>query len=274
MLRIFLTILILLQFCIIKSQSLDSDGDGISDENDACPKIAGIADNHCCPGISKEVSEANIKRQDSQLSAYLNTFDFNQLSHLIIKKINDYYFNSENLLSNDIIIVSLKVTSFGNDISGAKPQLPEDDETLRSKLENSLWNKKNFEYFLKKNSGKKILTAHSFGNGNNIRISNIDNDNFPSKQFVRGKAIVPVELLDNEDEKLYYYTNHNKDTEEILLSNDIVHRYAGLTIHIQQLKSRKVKVGYYYNFRTGKFKHFQFIHNKWKEISDVEYDRF
>jgi len=55
MLRIFLTILILLQFCIIKSQSLDSDGDGISDENDACPKIAGIADNHGCPGIQKEI---------------------------------------------------------------------------------------------------------------------------------------------------------------------------------------------------------------------------
>lgn len=46
MFRIFLTILISLQFCIIKSQSLDSDGDGIIDDNEACPKIAGIANNH------------------------------------------------------------------------------------------------------------------------------------------------------------------------------------------------------------------------------------
>lgn len=156
MLRIFLTILISLQFCIIKSQSLDSDGDGISDENDACPKIAGTSDNHGCPGIKKEIFDANIKRQEDQFTTYINTFDFNQLSDLVIQKIENYYFNSESLLSNDIIIVSFKITSFGNDIGSAKPQLAKDDETLKSKLENSLWNEENFEYFLKKNSGKKV----------------------------------------------------------------------------------------------------------------------
>jgi len=101
-------------------------------------------------------------RQECQFHAFTNKFDFNQLSNLIIKNIESDYFKSANLISNDIVIVSLNITNFGNDISTAKLQLPKDDEILRSKLENSLWNEKN--------SGKKVLTAHSYGDGNNVRI--------------------------------------------------------------------------------------------------------
>lgn len=214
--------MISLQFCIIKSQSLDSDADGISDKNDACPKSAGIKDNNGCPGIKKEVLDENRKRQEKQFLAFTDESDFNQLSNLIIKRIESNYFESDNLLSNDIVILSLKITNFGNDISSAKPQLPKDEESLRSKLENSLWNEKNFEYFLKKNSGKKVLSAHSYGDGNNVRIINFDSNNFPKSKFVRGKVIVPRELQNDVNTKLYYYTNENKNSE-ISISTDLVH---------------------------------------------------
>lgn len=274
MLKIFLTLLISLQFYMGKSQSLDSDGDGIRDGDDACPEMAGIADHHGCPGIKKEVIDANIKKQEDQFISYINTCDFNQLSGLMVQKIDNNYFNSASLLSNDIIMVSIKTTVFGNDTGSAKPALPEDGEILRSKLENSLWNKKNFEYFLKKNSGKKVLTAHSYGNGNNIRIINVDHHLFPAATCSKGVAVVQEELLDRNHEKVYYYSGHHISNEEIAVSNDIVHRYAGLTIYILQIKNRKVKVGYYYNFRTWRLKNFQFTENRWKEISDAEYDRF
>ncbi|WP_306621887.1 hypothetical protein [Chryseobacterium ginsenosidimutans] len=253
---------------------MDSDGDGIIDESDACPKIAGIADNHGCPGIRKEVLDANKKRQEDQFRAFTNKFDFNQLSNLIIKNIEGDYFKSDNLISKDIVIVSLNITNFGNDISTAKPQLPKDDEILRSKLENSLWNEKNFDFFLKKTSGKKVLTAHSYGNGNNVRIINFDSNDFPINKFVGGEVIVPRELMNNVNEKLFYYIDKNKKNEEISIDKDLVDRYAGLTIYILQIKNKSIKVCYYYNFRTGKFKNFQFINNKWKEISDAEYDKF
>lgn len=274
MLKIFLTLLISLQFCIGKSQSPDPDGDGIRDEDDACPKMAGIADHQGCPGIKKEGIDANIKRQEDQFVSYINTFDFSQLAGLIVQKIDNHYFNSESLLSNDLVIVSIKTTVFSNDIGSAKPTLPEDGETLRSKLENNLWNEKNFEYFLKENSGKKVLAAHSYGDGNNIRIINFDHHLFPATTFLKGVAVVQEELLDRDHEKLYYYSGRQISNEEIAVSNDIVHRYAGLTIYILQIKNRKVKVGYYYNFRTWKFKNFQFTKNRWKEISDAEYDSF
>lgn len=273
MLRIFLTILISLQFCIINSQSLDTDGDGIKDENDACPHVAGINDNHGCPGINKEIIEENRKKHEKQFHAFKNNFDFDQLSNLIVKKIESNYFKSDNLISNDIIIVSINITNFGNDISTSKPQLPKDEEILSSYLENSLWNRKNFQYFLKKNLDKKVLTAHSYGDGNNIRVRNYDSKNFPVNKFIKGIVIVPKELRNDINEKLYYYSVQSKNSLEMRINNDIIHRYAGLTIYIQQIKNQAVKVLYYYNFRSRKSKNFQFRNKKWKEISDVEYGK-
>lgn len=102
----------------------------------------------------------------------------------------------------------------------------------------------------------------------------VNNPFFPANTISKRVAIVQEEWLDRDHEKRYYYSGHQISNEELVISNDIVHRYAGLTIYILQIKNRKVKVGYYYNFRTWKFKNFQCTKNRWKEISDAEYDRF
>jgi len=80
--------------------------------------------------------------------------------------------------------------------------------------------------------------------------------------------------MNNVNEKLFYYTDNNKKNEKISINKDLVHRYAGLTIYFLQIKNNLIKVYYYYNFRTGRSKNFQFINNKWKEVSDVIYEKF
>ncbi|MDD5151919.1 MAG: OmpA family protein, partial [Flavobacterium sp.] len=51
---------------------IDTDGDGIPDKDDACPKIAGPASNKGCP-VKKVVSQDAIK----QLNSYAKTILFN-----------------------------------------------------------------------------------------------------------------------------------------------------------------------------------------------------
>ncbi|UFH32157.1 hypothetical protein LNP04_00200 [Chryseobacterium sp. C-71] len=267
MFKIILTILFILQFLYCKSQIIDSDNDGIKDEEDACPKIAGIIDSHGCPGISKEEYAVNNQRQLKQFTEFENNFNFKQLSSLITQKLKIKYFEK-----SDIILLNFRYEEWGNDISSSKPKLPLDDVIFRQNLTNNLWNKENFENFMKTNSSKKIVLVQSLQYPDNIFVNNFEHQHNFIKKFESGKVLTDKKFITSPPQELFYYNYYKKTDNKSLTIGDDVYKYSGLAIYLSH-KNNFVKADYYYNFKIPVSKFFKFEKGKWQESSLMEFEK-
>jgi len=247
----------------IFSQNTDTDGDGIIDHFDKCPKEQGrIEDNGCPkPVINYKKIEDDKIRQEKQFLDFTQNYNFEQLSNLIISSIDVKY------LDKEILFISLK-DEYMTDCGGYYS----DDLALRFNIINNIWNDNNFSQFIKKiNKNIKILTVQSYDSPGNF-----DMNYFPQNiinQLPSGRVKIK-DTSKNTDINTKYISMKNT-SENLVFDFDYEKRYGVYSsVYIQvALKDNVLRAIYYYNFEFGGLaKYFKFKNGKWIISSKFDYE--
>lgn len=258
-----ITVFLLVFSVKIFSQNTDTDGDGIIDQFDKCPKEQGrIEDNGCPkPVINYKKTEDDRLRQEKQFLDFRQNYNFKQLSDLIISNIDVKY------LDKEILFISLKdeyMTDCGGDYS--------DDLAMRFSIINNIWNANNFSRFIKRiNKTVKILTAQSYSNPVTFDLTYLPQNIISN--FSTGKVKIK-DTSRNSDINTEYISTKNTN-EDIVIDYDYQERNAAYsTVYIQTtLKNKVLKAIYYYNFESdGRAKYFKFANGKWRKSSGFDYE--
>jgi len=247
----------------IFSQDIDTDGDGIIDQFDKCPKEQGRIEDDGCPRpkIDYKKIEADRLRQEKQFLDFKQNYNFKQLSDLIISNIDIKY------LAKEILFISLKDT-YMTDCGGYYS----DDLAIRFSIINNIWNANNFSQFIKRiNKTVKILTAQSYSNPISFDLTYLPKNIISN--FSTGKVKIK-DISGNSDINTEYISTKNTN-EDIVIDYDYQERNAAYsTVYIQTtLKNKVLKAIYYYNFESdGRAKYFKFTNGKWRKSSGFDYE--
>lgn len=245
------------------TENTDTDGDGIIDRFDKCPKEQGRIEDNGCPKpiIDYKKIEDNRIRQEKQFLNFRQNYNFSQLSDLIISCINVQYVDKE------ILFMSLK-DEYMTDCGGYYS----DDLALRFNIINTIWNSDNFSRFIKKiNKNTKILTVQSYNSP-----ANFDLHYFPEhiiKDLPTGRIKIK-DISGNTDIDTKYISMQNARKDSVI-DYDYEKRYGVYSsVYIQvALKDNVLRAIYYYNFEFGgSAKYFKFKNGKWIISSKSDYE--
>lgn len=245
----------LLSFLCLQAQEADTDGDGILDKDDACPKVFGIKEENGCPNKNdcseffkkeeKLFDEFKIKEQNNyEKISNLRKVIFDNISKKIFKKNSISVFIYTNTFVNDNISNCQSKSTLFHDKSLFLDQL--------------FWNKKAFEQLSKK-LDKNIIPQINIGR---TKINKELLKNFTEQGYYNFIKNFSLSENENPEKSFYYYPSDKNNKKDLIGFNDNIeinlanYEKDEVNVIITTVTQNKIDLKYKFNY----------INNQWKLI--------